>query len=220
MSVLGPSGPPPLPPPVVSERDKSDGRIIRVIIVSVVIVIVGAAGAAISYWIHFSRKYANIDHSSETLSVTFDGKDTSTNYSNPKYGISLKLPGHWDRIGVNRNAFVGLADAPPRTSPRFLVMFQSAFTGVPVPIDSEASSIAGRYVGFQAVKLERIERTTIGGRDARVLHFTDDAHNRTFRIAVLENGPVAYILIILGPTDATARWQYLDSVLPQMIKVQ
>ena len=176
-------------------------------------VVVGAA----LYWFHYIQKYGNIDRSGETLSFDYDPhQNISTTYSNPKYGVSLTLPGNWSRIGVASNAFVGLADAPPRTSPRFLVILEPAFTGIPLSVDAEASSLASRYAKLARGTLERIERISINGRNARVLYFSGDAANRTVRMAVFDRGPIAYILIIYGPTDATARWQYLDSILPRI----
>lgn len=220
MSVLGLSGPPPDPPAVVSAQDKSDRKVIFTVVVLLIVFSIFIVGGAAFYWFHYIQKYANIDRSGETLSFDYDPhQDISTTYSNPKYGVSLTLPGDWSRIGVASNAFVGLADAPPRTSPRFLVMLEPAFTGVPLSVDAEANSLAGRYAKLARGTLERIERTSINGRDARVLYFSGDAANRTVRMAVLDRGPIAYILIIYGPTDATARWQYLDSILPQSVKL-
>jgi hypothetical protein len=220
MSVLGLSGPPPDPPAVVSAQDKSDRKVIFTVVVLLIVFFLFIVSGAAFYWFHYIQKYGNIDRSGETLSFDYDPhQNISTTYSNPKYGVSLTLPGNWSRIGVASHAFVGLADAPPRTSPRFLVVLEPAFTGVPLSVDAEANSLAGRYAKLARGTLEKIERTSINGRDARVLSFSGDAANRTVRMAVFDRGPIAYILIIYGPTDATARWQYLDSMLPQSIKL-
>jgi hypothetical protein len=219
MSVLGLSGPPPPPRPVVSPRDKSDHKIIATIIACVVLLVVGSVGGVMGYWIHFSKKYGHIDRSRETLSLNLDKlQNVSTTYSNPPYGVSLTLPGNWRRVNVPNQSFVGLADGTGVT-PHFNVLFQPTFTGFPIPTDKEANVLAARTATILGARLQRTDHTTINGREAAILRFANDARKESFNVVVVDKGPVAYTLIILGPTAATDRWQYLDAMLPQSIKL-
>jgi hypothetical protein len=228
MSVLGLSGPSPLPPPVVSDRDKSDRKVIATIIACVVVVVVGSIGGVMCYWIHFSKKYGHIDRSRETLSYDTDGSQdvdhataVSTTYANPAYGVSLTLPGKWRRAAVpNQNqSFIGLVADRDDSMAHFAAQFRPFFTGVPESVDMEANTLAGRYANLADTKLDNREQITIGDRTATILRFSTGARKSSFVIVVVNKGPVAYVLIIVGPADTAANWQRLDSMLPQSIRI-
>jgi hypothetical protein len=221
MSVLGISGPPPPAPPVVSEGEKSDRRTILAIILSTIVVVVGIGGTAISYWMHFSRKYAKIDHSAETLSFNLAGSRTlSTTYSNPPYGVSLMLPGKWKRFAVPEENFAGLVGSPDEAGAHFDVLFRPIFTGIPVPVESQANNLAARYSAVFHWHVQKSQRILIYDREAMEVSFSQVGNNQSLVLVMVQKGAVTYLLFIFGPPDAASSWQYLDSVLPQTIKIQ
>ena len=157
MSVLGISGPPQEIPAAVSERDKSDRKIVVVLICVVIVAFVAVVGTALLVWTHYSAKYANIDKSHETLSWNLDPPLLpSTTYTNPPYGVTLKLPGKWVRVRPPYRCFITLAGSLDSGTPHFDVMFWPIFTGVPSSVDT-ASSVYQRSIfkrrGLEARKI-------------------------------------------------------------------
>jgi len=83
------------------------------------------------------------------------------------------------------------------------MMLEPVFAGVPLSVDAEPGSIPARYASDSGGRLGKNRNVIINKRDAAVMHFSSNARNRLFVIAVIDKGPIAYVLIIFGPTDAT-----------------
>jgi hypothetical protein len=221
MSVLGISGPPPDIPPAISERDKTDRKIVVVLICLVIVVVVGFAGTAAFLWIHYSAKYTNIDKSHETLSWNLDPPLLpSTTYTNPPYGVTLKLPGKWVRVRPPYRCFITLSGSPDSGATHFDAMFWPIFTGVPSSVDTQAAFISAAYSKGAGWTLEKSETMQIDGRDARVLSFATQQHNLSLALVVLNKGSVTYALVFAGPGNAPDGWQQIHDALPNAITVQ
>ncbi len=221
MSVLGISGPPPDIPPAISERDKTDRKIVVVLICLVIVVVTGCLGTATFLWIHYSARYTNIDKSHETLSWNQDPPLLpSTTYTNPPYGVTLKLPGKWERVRPPMNCFVTLGGSPDSGATHFDAMFWPIFTGVPSQVDTQAQVISAAYSMTAGWKLEKSEAMEISGRYARVMSYATQQRNLSLTLVVLNKGSVTYSLVLVGPSDAPEAWQQLENALPNAITVQ
>jgi hypothetical protein len=221
MSVLGISAPPPDIPPVISERDKSDRKIVFVLICLVIVVVMSCAGTAAFLWIHYSARYTNIDKSRETLSFDLDQSQAPfTTYTNPPYGVTLTLPGRWARIRPPINCFVTLGGSPDSGATHFDAMFWPVFTGVPSQVDTQAQLISAAYSVAAGWKLEKSESMEINGRYARVMSFATQQRNLSLTLVVLNKGSVTYSLVLVGPSNAPDAWRQLEDALPNAIAVQ
>lgn len=221
MSVLGISGPPQEIPAAVSERDKSDRKIVVVLICVVIVAFVAVVGTALLVWTHYSAKYANIDKSHETLSWNLDPPLLpSTTYTNPPYGVTLKLPGKWVRVRPPYRCFITLAGSLDSGTPHFDVMFWPIFTGVPSSVDTQAAFISAAYSRGAGWKLEKSETMQINGREARVISFATQQHNLSLALVVLNKGSVTYALAFAGPGNEPDAWQRLENALPTALTIQ
>jgi hypothetical protein len=221
MSVLGISGPPPEIPPAISERDKTDRKIVAVLICLVIVVVAGFAGTAVFLWIHYSAKYTNIDKSHETLSVNLDQSQYPfTTYTNPPYGVTLKLPGKWVRVRPPINCFVMLAGSPDYAANHFDALFWPIFTALPSSVDTQAQFIIASYSAGMGWKLEKSETMQINGREARVMSFATRQQNLSITLVVLNKGNVTYGLILSGPGIESEGWQHIEDALPDAITIR
>ena len=221
MSVLGISGPPPDIPPAISERDKTDRKIVVVLICLVIVVVMGCVGTAALLWVHYSARYTNIDKSHEKISWNQDSPLLpSTTYTNPPYGVTLKLPGKWVRVRPPMNCFVALGGSPDSGATHFDAMFWPVFTGVPSPVDTQAQFISAAYSVAEGWKLEKSESIQINGRYARVMSYATQQRNLSLTLAVLNKGSVTYSLVLVGPSNAPDAWQQLEDALPQAITIE
>ena len=221
MSVLGISGPPPDIPPTISAGDKTDRKIVVVLICLVIVVVIGFVGTAAFLWIHYSARYTNIDKSHETLSWNADPPLLpSTTYTNPPYGVTLKLPGKWERVRPPINCFVTLSGSPDSGATHFDALFWPIFTGLPSSLDTQAQVIIASYSAGMGWKLEKSETMQINGRDARVMSFTTTRRNLSVTLVVLNKANVTYGLIFSGPGIESDGWRQIEDALPNAITVQ
>src|SRR5208282_3739703 len=142
----------------------------------------------------------------------------STTYTNPAYGVTLKLPGRWMRVRPPYPSFCTLAGDPSDGPSRFDVMFWPIYTASPASLDDEANMMAVMYQRNAGWTFRGGESLQINGRYARILRFSTSPRD-DLTLVVVKKWPATYGLLFTGPGDATEDWQHLRAALSQSIEI-
>jgi len=215
MSVLGISGPPPDIPPVISERDKSDRKIVIIVISLLIVTVVGVVAVVGGFSFYYASKYSAIDKTHDSL--TWDPQQTNalfTTFESPAAGAALKLPGEWEWSKTTTKYLCHLVN-----SDHFNAVFELDFPELTPSVDVDASQVAMRYETGAQWTLIREESFQVNGIPAHLLRF-DTHRNVDVDIVMLKKWPVDYGLSIAGRPDATDEWQRIEAALPQAITIK
>jgi|GEM_PF-5194605 hypothetical protein len=219
-SLFGDPAPAPQPLPA-SPRDKNDRKLVIIVISAVIVLFVGSVAGAAGLWVHYAAKFNKIDKTHEVPSSdTSRAGDLSTIYTNPAYGVTLKLPGQWRRARAPFRSFCTLAGSPDGGLTRLYAMFWPIFTGAPASVDTESNMIAAGYRRNAGWTLLGSESIQINGRDARMLRFSIPQGNAELALIVVNKWPATYALAVTGPSNAPDAWQRLRAALPQSIEIK
>jgi hypothetical protein len=214
MSVLGVSGPPPEIPAVISDRDRTDRKIIVVVIALFVVLFVGGIGAFVAVTAHYAARYGDIDHSHESLSWDPSiSQATSTTFESPRYGVTLKLPGKWDSMQQTPNVICHLL----RADRRFNVLVRPFFPSF-APPGTVAAQIAQRFQS-QGWIFKGENSITVSGLPADEIQFVTPKGAEVDEL-VIQRVPVVYFVALSGPTSDVDSWQRLHDALPQSITIR
>lgn len=214
MSVMGISGPPPEIPAVVSDRDRTDRKIIIVVIALFVVLFVGGIGAFVAVTAHYAARYGNIDHSHESLSWDPSiSQAASTTFESPGYGITLKLPGRWDSMKQTPNVICRLL----RADRRFNVLVRPYFPSFSPP-GSVSAQIARRFQS-QGWIVKGENSITVSGLPADEIQLVTPKGAEVDEL-VIQKVPVVYFVALSGPASDAESWQLLRDALPQSITIR
>jgi hypothetical protein len=214
MSVLGVSGPPPEIPRVVSERDKSDRRIVVIVIILVIVVVVGGFGAIFAVSAHYVGKFSHINRSHESLSWDPNlAQATSTTFDSPGYGVSLKLPGKW---ALTQEASTDICHLL-RADRRFNVLVRPYFPSF-APPSAVAAQLVNRFrpMGWN---VESENSITVSGLPAEEIHWVTPKGAGVDEL-VVQKIPVLYFVVLSGPASDADSWELFRGALPQAISIR
>lgn len=214
MSVLGVSGPPPEIPAVVSERDKSDRRIVVVLITLFISLVVGGIGTVIGVWAHYALKFGTIDRYHESLSWDPDiSHATSTTFDSPAYGVTLKLPGKWGSTQETSADICHLL----RADRRFNVLVRPRFPSF-APPGAIAAQVVNRFrsMGW-IVKSE--DSASVSGLPAEDFRLLSPKGVEVDEI-IVQKLPVVYVVVVSGPPSDTDSWQRSHDALSRAISIR
>lgn len=215
MSVLGISGPSPLPPTVVSERDKSDRKIIWIVIGASAGAFVAFIVLIASFSVHYASQYGSIDKSKDSLSWDPDLSDpVFTTFASPSAGVTLKLPGKWEH-SKNSTRFLCHLISPDG----FNAVLELDFPILTPSIDVDAAQVGKRYQLQNQWSIVRDQSLEVSGQPAHLLRM-DARNNIALDLLLIKKWPAVYGLSIAGPSTSSDAWRRIEDALPQSIKIQ
>lgn len=203
---LNDSRTPPRPPrsaPIATSESRS------VVALGVSLAVIIAAVAIGLFALIYSNvvKFATVDNSNSSFTIT----ETQTTYTNPKYGVTLRLAGKWESADSPRYQDFCRLSGSDGLSARLRPIFP-----VLASPDQFAAGFSGVFVK-QGWTLVSDSRTQIHGRAGRILRF--EKNFTEVELVVVRKGPVLYELLISGMSDSS-EWPRITDALPQSIEVK
>lgn len=170
-------------------------------------------GMAILYgwWSHYSTRYGKVSQAS----ASFQANDEESVYSNPDYGMKLRLPGKWQNGGAFADQQICNLFRPDG----FTAMFRVRF-----PVFSNAEELAQGMVWAAGLKKNPVEvvdewPVDVNGSPGYVLEMEDSRKNRLVMV-IVTSGPVAYILNLTGPQSAEEEWDSILEAISEAIEIE
>ncbi|MGA2509307.1 MAG: hypothetical protein ABSG27_03690 [Candidatus Acidiferrales bacterium] len=211
--VAGESGPAVRTTHLFGQR-KTDRKPIITVVVALAIVVAGFVSAGIML-VRYASKFGSMDRTHESLSwEPNQGDAVSTTYANPKYGVTLKLPGRWEFSPTPTKYLCHLL-----SSDGFNAVFELDFPVLTPSVDSDAAMVARRYEGRDGWTLDSEESLEVSGLPAHVLR-TTSPRKIGINVLLVKKWPLVYGLDVAGPADAADEWQRLRAALPQSIEIK
>jgi hypothetical protein len=227
--IEGPREVPAVPPPTES---RSRGPIRLVITAS--LLLVSILFALLMYgWIHFSRKFGNIDHNADKVTTDSGSLQNSvpkaqnmieiefvTTYSNSPAGVSLRLPGMWHSI----NAPGPIEQDPAHryclleSNDGFLAIFWPIFPDPRLSLESDSRRMITRFSSSSDFTFKQMRDLTINGRPGKELIFGVKGEN-DYRMTMIRNWPALYLLAVVGSTSSKDTWKRIDDALPTSLDI-
>jgi hypothetical protein len=178
MSLFSSPIPQPYPPP--KSKSASNRRTIIVILVfsGVAILTVTCYGLyRAGSW--YSHRFWNIDQSQATFVAT----DEESVYRNPAYGVTLRLPGHWEQSPGG--SVMGIFCSLSRSDGKAYAFFQTHFASPRQNLDEQVAAMAFASTRMSHYKLVGIDRLKVNGRLARLITLESTSEGEFQRQAVL-----------------------------------
>jgi hypothetical protein len=171
-------------------------------------VIIGAVAISLFALIYSNIvKFATVDNSNSSVTVT----EAQTTYTNPKYGVTLKLPAKWEQTDTPRyQDFCRLSG-----NDGLFARFRPFFPMLASP-DQFAEGFTSAFVK-QGWTLVSDSRTEINGRTGHITRF--EKNFAQVEVVVVRKGPVMYELLISG-SRRSSEWSRITDALPQSIEVK
>jgi len=198
----------------VVSRDKRYRRNLVVTVIVGVSAFVMLAVATVVFLARYSGKFLQADKTRESLSWDgAPGEILRTTYTNPAYGLTLKLPGQW---------------LPSKTPTRFLchlvgfgrfhAVLETDFPVLTASIDQDANLVARRYETAQGWTLNSDEPTHVSGLPAHMLRLTTP-RGVDVDLMLVKRWPVDYGLSVAGPAGDSDDWQRIRQALPPSLEI-
>ena len=200
----------PPPPSPSSAPATSESRTVAVVGIAVVVILAAIAIGAITYVRSFAAKFKTLDDSQSSFSAT----ETQTVYTNPKYGVTLKLPGKWRRVRPPFKSFCTLASSSGMSA-----MFWPIFPAPGANVDQDAQIIAQGYTRQGRWTMESDSVVEVNGRRGRKMRFQTNFAGQELEMVVVKKWPVLYALAITAPRDSDD-WSEIEDALPQSMEVK
>jgi hypothetical protein len=188
----------------------SQRRIEVVVGVVFIVAIVASVVGAIALVFHYATKFGVPDNSKASITSA----KTQTAYTNPKYGLTLTLPGEWHRDAISQYEYFCTLSNDDGLAARFRAFFPVINTTLDQY--AEGFSYGFQSKGWTLVSDSQIE---INGRAAHVLRFKRNSSARDAEVTLMRKWPVMYELLVTGPHDSSA-WSSITDALPQSIDVK
>lgn len=176
---------------------------------TVVVIIVALAASSFLFIKNYVGKFVVLDDSQSSLAVG----EIQTVYTNPKYGVTLTLPGKWQRVSLQYRTFCDLSDGQG-----LFAMFSPMFPAPSATVDQDAEILKQSYMNRNHWQLVSDSRTEMNGRAARIVRFQTNS-GRDVELAMVKKWPVLYTLLIMGPRDSS-QWSGLTEAVPKLIEVK
>jgi hypothetical protein len=198
----------------VVSRDKRYRRNLVVTVIVGVSAFVMLAVATVVFLARYSGKFLQADKTRESLSWDgAPGEILRTTYTNPVYGLALKLPGQW---------------LPSKTPTRFLchlvgfgrfhAVLETDFPVLTPSVDGDANVVATRYQTRQGWTLNSDEPIRVSGLPAHMLHLTTP-RGVDVDLVLVKRWPVDYGLSVAGPANDLDDWKRIRQALPQSLEI-
>lgn len=184
-----------------------------ILLIALVIVVAGFAVSG-TLLVRYMAKFAEIDRTHESLSWDgAPGEILHTTYTNPAYGLTLKLPGRW------------LPSERPASDPYLFHLvafdgFHALFWPEFPVLTSSVNEDAARFVrGYETRgwRLDSEESTSVSGLPAHVLRFDSPRGNAD--LVIVKKGPALYTLSVAGPASDLDHWKMVRAALLQAIQI-
>lgn len=186
-----------------------ESRTVALVGITVVVIIVALAASAFLFIKNYVGKFVALDDSQSSLTVG----EIQTVYTNPKYGVTLTLPGKWQKVFLQYRTLCNLSDGKG-----LFAMFSPMFPAPSATVDQDAEILKQSYLNRNHLKLVSDSRIEINGRAARIMRFQTNS-GRDLELAVVKKWPVLYTLVITGPRESS-EWSGLTDALPKSIEVK
>ena len=186
-----------------------ESRTVAAVGITAVIILIVSATAGVALLSRYVAKFATPDQSRG--SITFTG--TETVFTNPDYGLTVKLPGTW-RLGDSDVKYFctlvedGGLSAKPR--PIFPMIYTTP--------DQYADAVDQVFLkrGWTMVSDSEAK---INGRDGHIIRFEKNSLARVAEIVVVKKWLVMYELLVVGPNDSK-EWPRITDALAESIEVK
>jgi hypothetical protein len=198
------------------------------------LLLVSVLVVGLSAWIHYSRKFGNIDHNADhifanslpfTNAVPNSHNEIEINfvtvYTNSPGGVTLKLPGMWDSINPPQPMEPDLAHRYCLLSAHdgSIAVFWPIFPDPRLSLDSDASRMVTRFSGSNYFTLEGQRDLMINGKPAKELRFAYQGNNE-YRMILVRKWPALYLLAVTGSADSKDTWKRIEDALPDSLEIQ
>jgi len=199
---------------IVSQREK---KYRRNLLVTVIVGVIAFAMLAVRTVVVLARYYAKFVQADKTReSLSWDGAPGEilhTTYTNPTYGVILKLPGQW---------------LPSKTPTKYLchlvgfggfhAVLETDFPVLTASIDGDANVVARRYQTAQGWTLDSDEPIRVSGLPAHLLRLTTP-RGVDVDLVLVKRWPVDYGRSVSGPAGDSDYWQRIRQTLPQSLEI-
>jgi hypothetical protein len=200
---------------VVSQRDKKYRRNLLVTVIVGVIAFAMLAVGTVVVLFRYSSKFLQADKTRESLSWDgAPGEILHTTYTNPAYGLTLKLPGQWLPSKTPTKFLCHLVGFG-----RFHAVLETDFPVFTSSVDGDAALVARRYETAQGWTLNSDEPARVSGLPARVLRLTTP-RGVDVDLVLVKRWPVVYGLSVAGPAGDSDDWQRVRQALPQSLEIR
>lgn len=187
-----------------------ESRTVAAVGITVVVIIVALAAGSFLLIKNYVGKFVVLDNSQSSVAVG----EIQTVYTNPKYGVTLTLPGKWHQVPPPYRSFCTLSGGNG-----FFAMFWPIFPAPGATVDQDAEMLKQSYLKRGRWTLVSDSRTDINGRAGRILRFQTNSRGGDLQLTIVKKWPVVYALAINGPHDSS-EWPGITDALQQSIEVK